>query len=167
VIDGVRFLGATLWTDFCLHGNGTQATIAMYDAGQYMNDYKRIRLAKKGYRKLRPADTQGWHFRQRSWLQERLAEPFDGKTVVVSHMAPSGHSIEEQYKGDTLSPAYASNLDHLVEQVDLWVHGHVHSSLDYRIGAGRVVCNPLGYPGRADRIRPENPAFDPNLVVEI
>ena len=82
-------------------------------------------------------------------------------------MAPSERSIADEYKGDTLSPSFASNLDHLVEQADLWVHGHVHSSFDYRIGRGRVVCNPLGYPGSYEKMRPENPTFDPNLVVEI
>lgn len=166
VIDGVRFLGATLWTDFKLYGKES-AVLAKYDASQWMNDYKRIRLAKKGYRKLRPDDTEQWHFRDRCWIEERLAEPFDGKTVVVTHMAPSERSIADEYKGDRCSPAFASNLDHLVEHADLWIHGHVHHSLDYRIGTGRVVCNPLGYPGRADRIRPENSAFDPNFIVEI
>lgn len=166
VIDDVRFLGVTLWTDFKLYGKDT-SVLAMYDAGQYLNDYKRIRLAKKAYRKLRPADTEGWHFEHRHWLQERLAEPFEGKTVVVTHMAPSERSIAEQYKGDPLSPAFASNLDHLVEQANLWVHGHVHSSFDYRIGRGRIVCNPLGYPGSYQHMRPENPDFNPNLIVEI
>ena len=166
VIDGVRFLGATLWTDFKLYGKGS-SVLSKYDAGQWMNDYKRIRLAKKGYRKLRPEDTEQWHFRDRIWIEGRLAEPFDGKTVVVTHMAPSERSIADEYKGDSCSPAFASNLDHLVERADLWIHGHVHHSLDHLIGAGRVVCNPLGYPGRADRIRPENPAFDPNFIVEI
>lgn len=166
VIDGVRFLGAALWTDFKLYGKDFYHA-AVHDAGMMMNDYRRIRLARKGYRKLRPSDTERWHFEDRTWLESRLAEPFDGKTVVVTHMAPSERSIADQYKGDTLSPSFASNLDWLVERVDLWVHGHVHSTLDYRIGRGRVICNPLGYPDGRGRIRPENPAFDPNLIVEI
>lgn len=166
VIGGVRFLGATLWTDFKLYGRQLYP-VAIHDAENMMNDYKRIRLARQGYRKLRTSDTEQWHFRDRIWLEERLAEPFDGPTVVVTHMAPSEQSIPTEYKGDTLSPAFASSLDHLVEQSDLWVHGHVHSSFDYRIGRARVVCNPLGYPGRYEHMRPENAAFDPNLVVEI
>ena len=164
VIGNVRFLGATLWTDFNLYGKDLYRA-AIRDARQYLNDYQRIRLARKGNRMLRPADTEGWHFEHRKWLEERLAEPFMGKTVVITHMAPSAHSIAEQYKGDLCSPAFASNLDHLVQQADLWIHGHVHSSFDYRIGRGRVVCNPLGYPGRGGA--PENRSFDPNLIVEI
>jgi len=29
----------------------------------------------------------------------------------------------------------------------LWVHGHTHDSVDYHLGATRVLCNPLGYAG--------------------
>ena len=167
VLDDVRFLGATLWTDFRLHGSGAYQKLAMYDAGQNMNDYQRIRLAKKGYRKLRPEDSERWHYQHRRWLRERLAESFDGKTVVITHMAPSEQSIAEEYLRDRCAPAFASNLDDLVEQVDLWVHGHTHHSVDYRIGKCRVISNPLGYPGSYEQMRPENPHFDPNLIVEI
>lgn len=166
VIGNVRFLGATLWTDFKLYGKALYPA-AVHDAGQHMNDYRRIRLAKKGYRKLRPSDTEGWHFEHRRWLAERLAEPFGGKTVVVTHMAPSGRSVAVEFKGDSLSPSFASNLEMLVEQADLWVHGHMHNSSDYSIGRCRVVCNPMGYPGSYQRMRPENPDFDPNFIVEI
>ncbi|VUM19025.1 hypothetical protein PGKDCPLP_03529 [Stenotrophomonas maltophilia] len=57
----------------------------------------------------------------------------------------------------------------MVKQSNLWVHGQVHDSLDYRIGRGRVVCNPLGYPipHRKKGVIPENPDFDPNFVIEV
>ncbi|WP_207776441.1 metallophosphoesterase [Stenotrophomonas sp. SPM] len=92
VIDDVRFLGATLWTDMMLHGRDHYPDV-FRAAGQQMNDYKRIRIGSAGFRKLRPADTCLWHAQQRSWIEQRLAEPFEGKTVVVTHMAPSAKSI--------------------------------------------------------------------------
>ena len=167
VLDGVRFLGATLWTDFQLYGEQAGGQ-AMDDAASFMNDYRLIRLAGEDYRRLSPIDTVRWHVAERTWLASRLVEPFEGKTVVVTHMAPSERSIAEKFRGDSLTPAFASHLDHLVDQADLWVHGHVHHSLDYRVGRrGRVVCNPLGYPGRPGEGSPENPKFDPNLIVEV
>lgn len=45
---------------------------------------------------------------------------------------------------------------------DLWVHGHMHNSVDYRVGATRVVTNPRGYAGHEI-----NPNFNPQLVIEI
>jgi Icc-related predicted phosphoesterase len=82
--------------------------------------------------------------------------------VVVTHHAPSPGSVAPAYAGHPLNPAFASDLDALVAagRPDLWVHGHVHTSFDYRLGATRVVCNPLGYPR-------ENASFDPGLVVEL
>lgn len=68
-----------------------------------------------------------------------------------------------------MSAAFASDLDAMVSKADLWVHGHIHDSMDYRLGKARVVCNPLGYPlsdsdGAWFR---ENPMYDPNLVIEV
>lgn len=168
VLGGVRFLGATLWTDFKLLG-ADLSPVAMAEAGEGMNDYRKIRLARDGYRKIRPADTLRWHLEDRNWLQAKLAEPFDGRTVVVTHMAPSGRSIPERYRGQPLSAAFASDLESLVAKVDIWVHGHIHDSMDYRIGDARVVCNPLGYPTRSQggMLHPENSAYDPKFIVEI
>jgi len=69
-----------------------------------------------------------------------------------------------------LSAAFASNLDHLVERADLWIHGHTHDNFDYQLGRCRVVCNPRGYVwerhgGNGHTV--ENPEFNPGLVVEV
>jgi predicted phosphodiesterase len=164
VHESVRFIGATLWTDFKLFGDDMRAN-AMHEAESLMTDYKRIRLARKGYRKLRAADTAQLHAVHKSWIKKKLAEPFAGRTVVITHMAPSIRSVPEQYRTDLSSASYASQMDDLVSQADLWVHGHMHETLDYRIGKCRVVCNPCGYINRSGS--PENTQFDPAFVVEL
>ncbi|MEC5218689.1 putative phosphodiesterase [Actimicrobium sp. GrIS 1.19] len=165
VIGNVRFLGATLWTDFRLFGDDSRQLV-MQEAETGMSDYQCIRLATKGYRKLRAADTARFHAQHKAWLHQKLAEPFDGSTVVVTHMAPSMSSVVYHYDvSDLLSAAYASRLDSLVELADLWVHGHMHHSLDYPIGKGRVVANPCGYPNRDGST--ENPDFNPNRIVDV
>ncbi len=164
IIGGVRFLGATMWTDFRLFGDDERQA-AMREAEARMTDYKRIRLANKGYRKLRAADTAQFHALHRSWLRKKLAEPFSGKTVVVTHMAPSMLSVADAYSEGQISAAYASRLDELAQQADLWVHGHMHDSFDYQLGQCRVVCNPCGYMTRGGGI--ENERFDPNFIVDV
>lgn len=161
---GVRFLGATMWTDFRLFGSD-ERRFAMVDALDAMTDYKRIRVEGRGYRKLRPTDTAQIHGIQKSWLSKKLDEPFDGSTVVITHMAPSMLSVAEEFATDTLSAAYASRLDDLAARADLWIHGHMHDSFDYRIGKCRVVCNPCGYMTHGGTH--ENRRFDPNFIVEI
>ena len=137
----------------------------MLAAEAVMNDYSHIRLAKQGYRKLRAEDTAAYHALHTSWLEKKLDEPFEGKTVIISHMAPSMQSVTDRFANDLASAAYASRLDALAQKADLWVHGHMHDSLDYSLGRCRVVANPCGYRKRDGG--PENENFDPNLVVEL
>ena len=164
IYGAVRFLGATMWTDFCLYGDDTRAA-AMRAAEATMNDYRRIRLAKKGYRKLRAPDTAHYHTLHKAWLDKKLDEPFQGETVVITHMAPSMQSVVGEFENDLLSAAYASRLDEMAQKAHLWVHGHMHDSFDYRIGKCRVVTNPCGYIQRDGS--PENENFNPNFVIEL
>lgn len=164
----LRILGATLWTDFQLFGRA-RCQDAMEAAAAGMNDYRKIRLAKDGYRRIKPLDTAHWHRLDRAWLQEKLHEPFPGTTVVVTHMPPSGRSISGQYSGELLSAAFASDLEPLIANADLWIHGHIHDSMDYTVNGVRVVCNPLGYPSQDldGAWRWEKPGFDPNFIVSV
>lgn len=164
VIDDVRFLGATLWTDYALFG-AAMTELAMTAALPVMADYRRITVEHGGVHDMRPADTVRLHQRDLAWLRERLHTPFSGRTVVVTHMAPSMHSVAPRFADDPVSAAFASRLDELATQADLWVHGHTHDSFDYRLQGCRVVCNPCGYV-RRDGL-PENPQFDPQLIVDI
>ena len=163
-LDGVRFLGATLWTDFLLFGED-RLEEALSAAQAYMPDYQRISTGGDKPRLLCAEDTAALHARHRDWLSAQLAQPFDGATVVITHMAPSMHSVEGRFATNLGSPAFASQLDALVAQADLWVHGHMHASLDYRIEDCRVVCNPCGYQ-MADGM-PENEQFNPGLTIDL
>jgi Icc-related predicted phosphoesterase len=161
VIDGVTFLGCTLWTDFKLFG---EPKIAGYQATQSMTDYRKIRVSPQ-YRKLRSLDTAIIHAKSLRWLGREVEQLKDhrSKVIIVTHHAPSQHSVPKSHKDDILSAAYASHLDSFVADsgATLWIHGHIHAQQDYRLGATRVICNPRGYPDE----RNEN--FTPNLVVEI
>lgn len=161
----VRFLGCTLWTDFRLFGEARR-TFCMNAASRGLSDYRRI---KEAGQRLQPAQTARWHEQHVRWLEEQLQQPFPGKTVVVSHHLPTARSVSERYKTNILSACFASALDHLFGPVSFWVHGHTHDSLDYRVGGTRIVCNPRGYTSDdgSSGLSPENPSFDPGLVVEV
>ena len=173
VIDGVRFLGATLWTDFELftvpgRPLAMDATAAMAVMQRRMVDFRLIRWRDGGpgpERPLEPADTAMLHHATRSWLDDALAQPFDGPTVVVSHHLPSFRSVAPAFLRAASNAAFASDVDHLVARADLWIHGHTHHSFDYRLGPARVVANPRGYPMRDGSL--ENPVFDGGRLVVI
>jgi hypothetical protein len=158
VVGGVRFVGATLWTDFALLGDPAAGMAA---ASLQMSDFRRIRV-EPSYRKAHPSDTVGWHARSRRRLAETLAVPHDGPTVVVTHHAPSRRSLNPLYR-DPVASAYASDLDAVVQGsgAALWIHGHTHYCVDYRLGDTRVLSNQRGYPDEAVN------GFDPGLVVEV
>lgn len=165
ILQGVRFFGGTLWTDFNLFGEA-RSELALLDAQFSMSDYRSIRTGAS-YRRLQPRDTRFLHEITVAFMKERLSQPFDGPTVVITHHAPSFQSIEPKYHHDRLTPAYASNLEGLMgEPVTLWIHGHVHHSNDYHIGGTRVVSNPRGYQPKGYST-PENAAFEPNFLVKI
>ncbi|WP_348647882.1 metallophosphoesterase [Rhizobium sp. WYCCWR 11146] len=171
VIKGVRFLGATMWTDFELFGD---PSAAMTQAFEMMNDYQAIQTAKDGkYYRFRPTQTKSYHDESRAWLRTALSTSHDGPTVVVTHTAPHRLSIAGEYARDGLTPSFVSDLSAEIEefQPELWVHGHTHSSFDYVVPGTRtrVVCNPLGYVegGYMGNRRYENTEFDRSMIVEI
>jgi Icc-related predicted phosphoesterase len=158
VIAGVRFLGATMWTDFAATGN---PPIAAFTAQNGLNDFKQIRT--EDFRRIRPADLIERSMKTRDWLRAKLAEPFDGRTVVITHHAPSMRSLHDNpHAGGHMDAAFANHWEDLMggDQVALWVHGHSHTAVDYDVAGTRVVCNPRGYPG-------EETDFDATLVLTV
>lgn len=165
-LNGVRFLGSTLWTDYRLFGDHA-FTYAMSQAKQAMNDHSCVFFAGREERSDKhrskhflPEDAYRLNRTARNWLTQQLAQPYAGKTVVITHHLPSRRSVATRFDADILSAAFASDLDALVQQADLWVHGHTHDAFDYQLGKCRVVCNPKGYPR-------EEGGFRPDLVVNL
>lgn len=163
IIDNVRFLGCTLWTDFQLHGPEMKPQ-CLRAAGRGMTDFSIIRSGSSGY--FTPEESVELHSASRSFLESRLATPHDGPTIVVTHHLPSLLSVATRYQNDPMSAAFASQLDSLVKLADVWIHGHTHDSFDYRLGKCRVICNPRGYQRPGDKM-PENGSFDPGFIVEV
>lgn len=169
VIAGVRFLGATMWTDFELYETPERS---MQVASLYMNDYRLIEYTREPRRRFSAEITRAIHKDSRAWLEAALAEPFDGPTVVVTHTCPHQLSVHEQYAGDALNPAFTSDLSPVIErfQPDVWIHGHTHSSFDYVVPETqtRVVCNPRGYVRRWNMgYEVENMMFQRYKVIDV
>ena len=191
VLGGVRFVGGTLWTDFALYEGSPRLNTreqAMELAEGSLADF---RVIKRGNRRFSPMDSAVDHAATRAFLERELATPFPGKTVVVTHHAPHPRSIHPRYaaredvlasrrplnvREETsywyLNPCFASRLEPLIEQADLWLHGHMHDSVDYQLGRCRVVANPRGYPrfnphNDYPRLPPvfENENFEPQKII--
>lgn len=143
-IGDVYFIGQTLWTDF-----NNRDPLTLYNASSMINDYRVIRLADQGYKRLTPENILREHERSMQYLKYALSGLKDQKVVVVGHHAPSPQSVKPRYENDhIMNGCYNSNLVEFIldhPQIKVWTHGHTHNSFDYMVGDTRVVCNPRGY----------------------
>jgi Icc-related predicted phosphoesterase len=141
IIDGVRFLGCTLWTDF----NKCEDEEMMSDLQNIMNDFRYI-----SYDNSIITPTKLIELNQScvNWLHRELAKKHDGPTIVVTHHAPTKMSWAAD-PDDYLMFAYCNQLESMLEEyeIDLWAHGHIHHTSDYTKHGVRVICNPRGYIG--------------------
>lgn len=166
IVDGVRFLGTTLWSDF-----DALAVSAPDPVKQLAMRHKAMRAANyylsKNTTLTNGAPVLAEGLREMSltcqaWLRTALAEPFDGKTVVVTHFAPSLLSADPRYGLAAGTAGFCNALDDLLPLADVWMHGHLHCLNDYVAGGCRVVANPLGYMSKNEQVQ-----FRPHLVIEV
>ena len=148
VIDGVRFVGATLWTNMDRNN-----PLIEFELRMKMNDFKAITYydaIRQSYQVFKP-----YH-----WLREHKAdleyigfavELSDEPCIVVTHHAPSFQSRDPAYEHDRYGNfGYMSELDQFIHcnpNISHWLHGHIHHPSDYIIGCTNVICNPYGYAG--------------------
>lgn len=170
-MDGVRFLGATLWTDYKLARDLSQLT-QMRHAERCIRDHSAIRAGNGYFTDFTAQMALDEHEKSRAWLENELAKPFDGKTVVITHHGCHRLSVHPRYVGNVANAAFVSDLSSLLFKANFWLHGHVHDSFDYSASGCRVVANPRGYAkNRWKSKNPrdfdfENPLFDPALVID-
>jgi len=160
-IDGVTFVGSTLWTDM---NRGDPLTL--HAIGDMMNDYHIVRNSEHGYTKLRPAHTASRHRKSLEYIKKVVEMDPSKKYVVVGHHAPSKLSTKPKYKDDhIMNGAYSSDLSEFImdhPQIKLWTHGHTHDTFDYVLGSTRIICNPRGYEG----YEPDS-GWDIKIVLEV
>jgi hypothetical protein len=142
---------------------------------RYVLDFRAIRWGPNGL--FTPQRSIELHREARAFLEERLARPFAGKTVVVTHHAPHAGSLHPRWADQLTSAAFISDLSPLLGKADLWIHGHTHDSFDYTVNGTRVIANPMGYRTSNWRdardgsvpawVKYENEGFDPALTVQV
>ncbi len=154
---GIRFVAATGWTDFTVTGD---AAAAQWGVRTRFQDFERIRAANG--RRAQPVDFIERNHTALNWLRRQLAQEYPGPTVVVTHHAPSLRSLENQPDPYShLDAAFANAWEDLMgDGVALWIHGHTHLAVDYRIAGTRIYSNPRGVPG-------ETTGFDPMACVHV
>ena len=149
-IDGVHFVGSTLWTNMNNLDAGT-----IEQARSCMNDYHCVE-------NFSPEKSIDAHLFTRQWF-ESCVPMLRGPVVMITHHSPSPQSVKGRYT-DSVG-MYSSNMEKFIEanpNIKYWLHGHIHHNNDYKVGDCRIISNPRGYSGYE-----VNPMFNPNFEFEI
>jgi len=156
-LDGQKFIGCALWTDI-----NNEDPIAMSFEYKNMADYYAIR---SGDNPFTPTMSVGIHKSHLRFIKRNLEEG----AIIVTHYPPSEQSIAEKFKGNKLNPFFYNNLDDLVirSKAKMWIHGHTHSHMDYKIQNTNIICNPKGYFNPYKYDEPENPYYDDTRIFEV
>lgn len=153
-LDGVMFIGATLWSDL-------SNPIDALNAKTFLNDFRM------------PGLTTDWYTKQHKQSVEYLQDTLNilkhcPKRIVITHHSPSYQSCHERFKGSSMNCCFHTELGHMMQKNEapqLWIHGHTHDPFDYQLGNTRVICNPKGYPN--ENHGGDSLVFNEDLIIEI
>lgn len=153
IIEGIKFIGCTWWTDF-----KNNDPMIKHQIQFQLNDYQ---LIWKGHNKLLPDDIYQEHERSSQFLVDEI-EKSGLNSVVITHHAPSEFSSATHYRGTVLNYGFCNSWEKYLEMTGpkYWIHGHCHTTSAYKIGETTVLCNPRGYWSKE-----ENPEFDVNKYI--
>jgi predicted phosphodiesterase len=143
VIDGQRFIGGPLWFERRIEAERFKRAMA---------DFQEI----SGF--------ESWVYDEHARMKALLTDELREGDVVVTHHLPTYRSVAPRFSSSPLNAFFVSDVEDLIEErrPRLWMHGHTHASVDARVGATRVLCNPFGY------VQWElNAGFTEQLVVDL
>jgi hypothetical protein len=174
VIDGVRFVGTTLWSDFdalaVKEPTATRQLQQRQKAFRAANYYLKKNSSLRCGTPMLAESLRELALECQEWLRNALTQAFDGHTVVVTHFAPSLRSADPRYGVVPGSAGFCNSLEDLLPHASLWLHGHLHCPVNYRVqgeNAGRyfdcqVRANPLGYAHKNEQL-----GFQPDCVITL
>lgn len=143
-IDGVNFVGTTLWTDFDKRRDEVAVATSFPDYYQIYSvsdEYAPVNITS--------ADILKEHARDKAWLAD-IVRP-EEKTVVLTHHVPLTTGIPEMYRGNPKNGGFYVDMSEFIldYKPDVWCCGHTHYFRFDTVGSCGVYCNPWGYPFEA------------------
>lgn len=141
IIDGVRFIYGTMWAD-------GGKPIDHYNIQFGLNDFRHIRYNDSRFTVL---DMVNIFKQSKSQIEYYLQQPFDGKTVIVTHHLPSRRLVSARFwstdGSDGINGGFVGDCTDLINEykIDHWLFGHTHCEIDSQINDTHVITNPCGY----------------------
>jgi len=155
-IDGVLFIGATLWTDF------NYSTYAKHSASRMIADFKLIK-------DFTPNICVNLHISHASYIKHMYENRGDRKVVIVTHFLPALVCVSPQFQQNDpfgLNDYFAPDLeaDGWISSLEntTWLFGHTHDVVNIKLGSTRLIANPHGYYNSS-----EGKYFNPFKTIEV
>jgi predicted phosphohydrolase len=110
-IDGILFIGTTLWSNVPIDIDANQIS--------KINDYIKIK-------NFSPVISNRLFKENVDFITNELKR--NKKTIVITHHAPSYNCIPAEFKKDILNYCFYSHLDYLLQKSNIvkWIYGHTH-----------------------------------------
>jgi len=180
IINGVRVVGATLWSK-------VPSGYTAREVGRSMNDYHLSYMpaeigGKKSVRKLTVEDTNDMFAADLKFIKDQLKEACSTtdshgemqNAIVLTHHAPSDTgTADPAYATSSVKSAFSTPLDfmfdHKSEQgypaLKAWAFGHTHWCVDTKIKDVRLVANQHGY--KAAKVKANAKPYDSTFTIVV
>lgn len=135
-LEGIKIAGTTMWSP--MYSSKNKLLIE-----QGLMDFKLIRVGKCfGYKKGVKFSSHLAEFYFKEAKRFLIENPAD---IVITHHAPHYNSTAERFKDSPYNDAFYADMSEILDREQIWVHGHMHNSSDYKVGNTHILCNPRGY----------------------
>lgn len=165
-IDGIRFIGATLWTGFPLHVAHHSEEKTMAYAKENVMDFSLIADEDNTLKVFTPEKAKSLFNESKAELIKILKESNPEKCIVVTHFPPAMQLLHPLYSPDLVTSYFTADCLDVINtyQPAYWFYGHNHWSDRMTIGSTHLVSNQFCYP--AERWK-TGCTFDPNCCVQL
>lgn len=144
VLQGLRILGCSLWTDYLCFGEDRREE-AESDCWEIMRDFDLIRCADSGT--LTPSVARRRCVQSRNWLDQQIAQDPTTPTLVVTHHGPTLANTHPSFLGQATNGGFHNAFEALIRPpVVAWIHGHHHYCGQHQVNDIPVLSNQRGYP---------------------
>ena len=150
-IDGVNFIGSTLWSNVHLDCP--------------LNDFYKINYKYAGrYGKFTQEEARKLFNENLNWLIKTVSKLSGQENVVITHHAPSGEAQDPKYAGGdgVVGSGFHTDILQHFNDVTAWIYGHLHNNTEFVDQGIFCTSNQRGYVGYdlAD-------GFDPDKVIDL
>lgn len=137
IINGIAFIGSTLWSDF----RNFENQVVM--DSNISKDFSKISL--DGSDNISQHEMYLLYKDARKFIISELEKHSDKKCVVMSHFPPS-IMCNKTHRITAVSYFWVGDMEDIIGEYQpiLWLSGHMHNKFDEMLGDTRLIMNTLG-----------------------